>query len=38
MQRLKYVFGKPGWSHDGSKQTSEEMLADWHMSRAQSNL
>ena len=38
MQRLKYVFGKPGWSHDGSKQTSEEMLADWQMSRAQSNL
>ncbi len=28
-QRLKYVFGKPGWSHDGSKQTSEQMQAQW---------
>lgn len=31
-QRFKYVFGKPGWSHDGSKQTSEEMLAQWRAS------
>ncbi|MGL4767021.1 MAG: sterol desaturase family protein [Formosimonas sp.] len=28
-QRFKYVFGKPGWSHDGSKQTSEQMQAQW---------
>lgn len=27
MQRLKYVFGAPGWSHDGSKQTSKQMQA-----------
>ncbi|WP_229809661.1 sterol desaturase family protein [Formosimonas limnophila] len=26
-QRLKYIFGPPGWSHDGSKQTSKQMQA-----------
>ena len=24
-QRLNYLFGPPGWSHDGSSHTSEEM-------------
>lgn len=24
-QKLGYIFGPPGWSHDGSRQTSEEM-------------
>ncbi len=24
--RLSYVFGPPGWSHDGSRQTSKELL------------
>ncbi len=24
-QKLKYAFGKPGYSHDGSRMTSEEM-------------
>ncbi|MCA6446080.1 MAG: sterol desaturase family protein [Chitinophagaceae bacterium] len=24
-QRLAYIFGKPGWSHDGSRLTSEEL-------------
>jgi Sterol desaturase len=24
-QRLGYIFGPPGWSHDGSRQTSEEL-------------
>jgi hypothetical protein len=24
-QRFKYIFGPPGWSHDGSKQTSKQM-------------
>ncbi len=24
-QRLKYILGPPGWSHDGSTQTSNEM-------------
>jgi sterol desaturase/sphingolipid hydroxylase (fatty acid hydroxylase superfamily) len=23
--RLRYLFGPPGWSHDGSRKTSEEM-------------
>jgi hypothetical protein len=23
--RLKYLFGPPGWSHDGSRLTSEQM-------------
>ena len=26
-QRWKYLFGKPGYSHDGSRMTSEEMRA-----------
>lgn len=25
IQRLKYVFGPPGWSHDGSRQTVREL-------------
>ena len=25
MQRLKYIFEAPGWSHDGSKMTSKQM-------------
>ena len=25
MQRLKYIFAAPGWSHDGSKMTSKQM-------------
>jgi sterol desaturase/sphingolipid hydroxylase (fatty acid hydroxylase superfamily) len=27
IQKLHYVFGPPGYSHDGSRQTSEEMRA-----------
>jgi sterol desaturase/sphingolipid hydroxylase (fatty acid hydroxylase superfamily) len=26
-EKLGYVFGPPGWSHDGSRMTSEEMRA-----------
>ena len=26
-QRMGYLFGPPGWSHDGSRLTSEEMRA-----------
>ncbi len=28
-QRLGYVFGPPGWSHDGSRMTAVQMKADW---------
>ncbi|TDR31835.1 sterol desaturase family protein [Hydromonas duriensis] len=28
-QRAKYIFGPPGWSHDGHKQTSKQMQAQW---------
>ncbi|HHO52380.1 MAG TPA: sterol desaturase family protein [Deltaproteobacteria bacterium] len=28
-QRLRYAFGAPGWSHDGSRRTSAEIKADW---------
>lgn len=28
-QRLGYVFAPPGYSHDGSRQGSEEILAEW---------
>jgi sterol desaturase/sphingolipid hydroxylase (fatty acid hydroxylase superfamily) len=24
-----YVFGPPGWSHDGSKKTSKQLRAEW---------
>jgi sterol desaturase/sphingolipid hydroxylase (fatty acid hydroxylase superfamily) len=28
-QRLAYLFAPPGWSHDGSRQTSESLKADY---------
>ncbi|MGB3500029.1 MAG: sterol desaturase family protein [Mesorhizobium sp.] len=28
-QRLKYMFMPPGWSHDGSRDTSESLKADY---------
>ena len=28
-ERMLYVFGPPGWSHDGSRRTSREMRAAW---------
>lgn len=28
-QRLLYLFAPPGWSHDGSRQTSESLKADY---------
>ena len=24
-QKMQYLFGPPGWSHDGSRQTSKEL-------------
>ncbi len=27
-QRLAYVFGPPGWSHDGSRKTSKQLRAE----------
>lgn len=27
--RLGYVFGPPGWSHDGSRKTSKQMKLEW---------
>lgn len=27
--RLSYVFARPGWSHDGHKQTSKQMQSEW---------
>ena len=26
-RKWKYIFGPPGWSHDGSRQTSKQLLA-----------
>jgi sterol desaturase/sphingolipid hydroxylase (fatty acid hydroxylase superfamily) len=26
---LKYIFGPPGWSHDGSRKTSKELKIEW---------
>jgi len=31
--RLGYMFGPPGWSHDGSRDTSEKIKARWLASR-----
>ncbi len=28
-QRLKYLFAPPGWSHDGSRQSSAQIKADY---------
>ena len=30
-ERLLYVFAPPGWSHDGSRRQSHEILADWRV-------
>ncbi len=27
--KLKYIFGPPGWSHDGSRKTSKQMREEW---------
>jgi len=27
--KLAYVFGRPGWSHDGSRHTADEIRAEW---------
>jgi len=27
--RLGYVFGPPGWSHDGSRKTTQQLRAEW---------
>jgi sterol desaturase/sphingolipid hydroxylase (fatty acid hydroxylase superfamily) len=27
-QRMMYIFGPPGWSHDGSTKTSKQMMAE----------
>jgi len=26
---LGYLFGPPGWSHDGARQTSDQLRAAW---------
>ncbi len=30
--KLRYLFKPPGWSHDGSTQTSEELQREWRKS------
>ena len=32
---LGYLFGPPGWSHDGSRQTSDMLRAEWEAGRAE---
>jgi len=27
--KFMYVFGPPGWSHDGSKKTSRQLREEW---------
>ena len=27
--KFLYIFGPPGWSHDGSKKTSKQLRAEW---------
>jgi sterol desaturase/sphingolipid hydroxylase (fatty acid hydroxylase superfamily) len=31
-----YIFGPPGWSHDGSKKTSDQLRAEWQYNYAKS--
>jgi hypothetical protein len=33
--RLGYVFGPPGWSHDGSRKTSKQMKLEWQQLKEQ---
>jgi len=28
-KKLKYIFGRPGWSHDGSRKTSKQLEKEW---------
>ena len=32
--KLAYVFREPGWTHDGSRRTSDMMRADWEAEEA----
>lgn len=32
-QRLRYIFGPPGWSHDGSRKTSHERRLQDHITK-----
>ena len=34
-ERAGYIVGPPGWSHDGSRQTTEELRAEWRQQRAE---
>ncbi len=34
--KLGYLFGPPGWSHDGSRDTSETLRARWEETRQES--
>ncbi len=34
-ERAGYIVGPPGWSHDGSRQTTEELRAQWRQQRAE---
>ena len=33
-ERFIYIFGPPGWSHDASRQTTDEIRADWEAAMA----
>jgi hypothetical protein len=33
-ERLGYIFGPPGWSHDGSRQTSKDLQAMENLQRS----
>lgn len=37
-ERMGYLFGPPGWSHDGSRKTSEQMRAEEKMEYKQSGI
>jgi len=34
---LNYMFNVPGWSHDGSRQTSEMIRSEWRAAQTQSD-
>ena len=31
--KLKYIFGKPGWSHDGSRKTSAQLRKEYFLGK-----
>lgn len=36
--KLGYIFGPPGWSHDNSKKTAKQLQAEWELQRKDNHM